>query len=155
MGMLFLAAIFVLIGFGMVGGSIGFGFRRRSFLSKAAEAMGTVVNIGEAVSRNFDHNRIQNGIQFGTRRETWFRPTVRFQTADGKTIDYTPTVATKTRFTVGQQIAVNYDPHNPQSVTLGSRKSFLMWLPFIFVGFIGAFFSLFGLIFGLIAVAGF
>ncbi|CAN5851966.1 hypothetical protein BH20ACI4_BH20ACI4_15660 [soil metagenome] len=154
MGMLFIAFIFVIIGFGMLAGSIGFGFRRRSFLKKSTEAMGTVTDSGETLRHNFDSNRNQNGIHFGSRRETWFSPTVRFQTADGRTIDYTSKVAQKTRFTVGQQIPVNYDSLDPQSVTLGSRKSVLMWLPFVFVGFIGFFFLLFGLIFGLIGVVG-
>lgn len=152
--MIIIGILLFLVGFGIFAGSIFFGFRRRSFLNKSIEANGIVISSGRTVVRN-SGNRQPGVVQIGGRNETWFQPIVRFQTADGQTIDYQSAVRTKKNFTEGQQIQVNYDPQNPQSVTLGNRGSFLMWLPFVFVGFVG--FGLFsiGFIFTLLGLVGF
>ena len=75
-----------------------------------------------------------NGIVIGCERDsgidTWvYRPTVRFQGADGVIVDYTPRIATSNmNYPVGAAITVLYDSQSPAKVMLGKPSSFKFWM---------------------------
>ena len=126
----------------MVAGSSAFALWRRSFLKTAIAAVGTVIAVTERL-------QYHNG-----RRQRWYYPTVRFQTANGQTIDHSSHVGARSRYVQGQQVPLNYNPQNPYSVSLGARDSFMPWLPMIIVGGIGTIFLLVGFGLSVAAIVG-
>lgn len=132
--------VFLLVGLGLVIGSIIFALWRRSFLKTAVATVGTVIGVSE-------RRQYQNGT-----RVHWYYPTVRFQTANGQTIDHASSVGSRSHYTQGQQIPLSYNPQNPYSVSFGTPGSFLPWLPMIIVGGIGAIFVLVGFGISLVTV---
>lgn len=88
----------------------------------------------------------------GTTRNTLFRPKVRFQTINGRVIDYQPRLSNNTsNYTIGQNIEVYYDPQQPEKkVMFGARTS--DWVRLIVFAVIGAFLALFGVLFLLIGL---
>ena len=87
----------------------------------------------------------------GKTRNTLFRPKVRFQTADGRVIDYEPQTSNSwSNYKVGEQISVYYNPQQPEKVMLGTGTG--QWLRLIAFAVGGVFFALFGAVFLLISL---
>ncbi|HQU82042.1 MAG TPA: DUF3592 domain-containing protein [Pyrinomonadaceae bacterium] len=86
--------------------------------------------------------------QMGT-SNTLFRPKVRFQTTDGRIIDYQPRISNNfSNYGIGQQIEVYYNPQNPGKVMFGTSS----WRLIVFAIF-GGLMALFGIFFILISLA--
>lgn len=79
-------------------------------------------------------------------RNTLFRPKIRFQTADGRLIDYQSKISSSLdNYSIGENVTVHYNPQFPQEAHIGTIKRVVFpYLIFAFVGglfaFIGAFF---------------
>lgn len=103
-------------------------------IKKSTKTTGVVMNVESRQGmRQFDSST----------RNTLFTPTVRFQTADGRTVDYTPKISTSTNnYQVGENVPVYYDPQQPENVIVG-RFYNLWYLHFVF-GLVGGMF-LFGI----------
>ena len=87
----------------------------------------------------------------GTTRNTLFRPKVRFQTTDGRVIDYEPNTSNSwSNYEVGQHVEVYYHPQQPQNAMFGS--GFRKWFGLIVFAVVGGFFALFGAVFTLIGL---
>ena len=114
-GLPFLTFMFLLIGAAFSFGFTIFLLRRRSFLKKALETSGLVIQVD--VSRT-------TGSQGMTGR-TYHYPIVRFQTVDGRVVDCKIKISfAGVYYNVGEWVKVNYDPQNPCRFTqLGDRKS--------------------------------
>ncbi|MEK7722976.1 MAG: DUF3592 domain-containing protein [Acidobacteriota bacterium] len=122
--------------------SIFFAWRRISKEKNWMKTTGLVTNV-----------ETSRGMQqpIGTTRNTLFRPTVRFQTADGRIIDYQPTTSNNlNNYNVGEQIPIFYNPQSPEQVMFGS--STMTWVRFIVFGFVGGFLALFGVVFLLLGI---
>lgn len=109
----------------MTVGSIVFGLKRRNFLQKATTTVGTV-------------------LKFGNLRKGRYTAAARFQTADGQIVDCETRFRSIKRYSVGEPIAVNYDPQNPQSIILGERNLISPWIRYFVSGSIGAVITLVG-----------
>jgi hypothetical protein len=128
---------FLAFGFFWTIGFVIFVIRRRSFLRRAQETMGTVIHVDE---RHYQPK------SFGSTGSTHHYPTVRFQTGDGRTVDCKISVSLGERYEVGQTVIVNYDPANPLKRTqLGDRNAQPIWKYVMFIG-MGAVFFLIGLV---------
>lgn len=88
----------------------------------------------------------------GTSRSTLFKPKVRFQAADGRVIDYEPTLSNSwNNYQKGQQIEIFYNPQNPANVMFGTRTA--DWIRLSFFAVFGGFMALFGILFMLVNLA--
>ena len=133
----------VLFGLSFLGITVALALRKYLRLKKSIAATGVVVHVEISQGMRQNHSRT---------RSTLYRPTVRFQTADGRVIDYTPMMANSwSNYRVGENLPVHYDPQHPQNPIIGNAAG--RWFPFIlcvFVGglftFVGAFFVLLGII---------
>ena len=125
------------------GVSVFFIIRKKLRMKKWAKTTGLVLDV-----------KISQGMSqpMGTTRNTLFRPKVRFQTADGRVIDYQPRLSNNTsNYTIGQQIEVYFDPQQPEKkVMFGARTS--DWVRLIAFALGGIFFALFGALFLLIGL---
>jgi len=97
--------------------------------------------------------KASSGMQqpMGTTRNTLFKPKVRFQTADGRVIDYEPKTSNNwSNYEVGEQISVYYHPQQSGKVMFGARSGH--WLRFIVFAVVGGGMALFGAVFLLIGL---
>lgn len=142
---------FLIIGVGMI--LLGSSFfmislilavRKKLKLKRFVKTTGIVTNVEKSLGMRQS---------MGTPRNTLYKPTVRFQTADGQICDYTPQVSNNvSNYNVGEQIPVFYDPQKAEKPLIGTP--FKMWfglavfgLVGIFFAFMGVFFSVFSMIF--------
>ena len=133
----------VLFGLSFLGITVALALRKYLRLKKSIATTGVVVHVEVSRGMRQNHSRTSN---------TLYKPTVRFQTADGRVIDYTPMMANSwSNYRVGENLPVHYDPQHPQNPIIGNATG--RWFPFIicvFVGglftFVGAFFVLLGII---------
>lgn len=78
-------------------------------------------------------------------RNTLFSATTRFQTADGRIVDYTPKVWTSTNnYRVGENVPVYYDPQQPEKAVVG--RFYNLWFLHFVSGIVGGLFLLGGAI---------
>ncbi len=85
----------------------------------------------------------------GTTRNTLYKPTVRFQTADGSVIDYQPAISSSwNNYQTGEEIEVFYNPQNPANVMFGTRT--IDWVRLSFFTVFGGLMALFSIFFFLI-----
>ena len=102
--MIVVALIFVVIGVLFAGIGIGVARSSRRFEEQAARARATVTDVR------------QRAVGRGDGGLVWI-PVVRFQTADGHTVDAEAGGGTNLeRFEAGQALEVSYDPTNPGDV---------------------------------------
>jgi len=132
---------FTIFGFLWTLGFTIFVVRRRAFLKRALETNGTVIDVEVK-------HRLGMGNSLGS---THHYPTVRFQTADGQTVDCKINISLHEFYEVGQPVIVNYDAQNPcKSTQLGDRESQPVGTYILFIGG-GAIFLLIGLTWSLSA----
>ena len=132
----------ILFGLSFVGVTIILLVRKVLRIRKSTKTTGVVVNV-EA------HEGMYQDI--GRTRNTLYKPTVRFQTADGRVIDYTPNTSNSwSNYRVGENVPVYYDPQQPEKAIVGT--TFKLWFPFFLFGFAGGIFSLVGAFFVLISM---
>ena len=116
--------------------------RKKLRMKNWMETMGVVLDV-----------EVSQGMQqsFGTPRSTLYRPKVRFQTADGRVIDYEPKTSNNmSNYRIGEQIPVYYYPQQPGKVTFG--MSSWQWVRMIIFAVLGGFMTLFGALFILIGL---
>ena len=129
--LLLVGVVFVVIGAVFAGIGIATARSGRHFEEAAAWASGTVLEM-----RSRSVGRTGGGL-------IWV-PVVRFQTADGRTVDAEATSGTNVkRWEPGQRIEVTYDPANPSDIRVpGSGGGMLQG---VFLG-IGILFAVLGLL---------
>ena len=72
-----------------------------------------------------------------------YAPLVRFETIDGRTVEFQSTLRSNPPgYSTGQTVSVLYDPDDPQSAAI--RGVFSLWLTSIVLGFIGSVFLVVG-----------
>ncbi|QDP97003.1 DUF3592 domain-containing protein [Microlunatus elymi] len=122
-----------------------------SFRSSAVHATGTVVEVRESLScSDRPSRRGTGGGNSGCQRV--YTPVVRFTTATGRQITFTPDYANSSRPTVGASIGVLYHPDDPRHARVDSFSD-LWLLPIIFTG-IGLLFGALGAVFASRLVVG-
>lgn len=129
----------MLFGVSFFGLAIILGWRKWGRLRRFTKTTGVVVQ----VERQADH--------FDDRSSTLYRPTVRFQTADGRVVDHAPATSNNIPSSVGQSIEVHYDPHQPTDALIGG--GFRLWFNLLVLGFAGIVFFIVGLFFVVISLA--
>jgi hypothetical protein len=130
----------ILLGLTFLGGTVILALRKYLRLKKSIAATGLVVHVETSEGMRQNHSSTRN---------TLYKPTVRFQTADGRVIDYTPMMASSwSDYSSGENVPVPYDPRQPEKAMIGNASGF--WLPFIICGFIGGMFTLVGAFFVLL-----
>jgi len=117
--------------------------RTRRFVSRASSATGTVTDVKTRTSTSHSSE--------GTRVRRYRYPVVRFQTQDGRTVEFeTETGTTSFSQGPGEQVEVIYDPLKPEEARI---KSFMMlWFRPLILGVVGFFMFAFGAFFALIAL---
>jgi hypothetical protein len=102
----------------------------RAWIARAVEVQGAVIEMV----------RVRDSEDKGY----LFTPVVRFQTADGRTIEFQSGLRTNPpAYRAGQAVSVLYDPEEPQSAAI--RGVLSLWLTPIIVGFIGTIFLAVGI----------
>ncbi len=128
MGRLF-ASIFLSIGLLLLAGAGYLFFDNRAWLARSVEAQGEVIEL--VAARDGDGGNVL------------FAPKVRFQTADGKSVEFQSSLRTNPpAYAVGQRVKVLYDPDNPGSASLAGF--FSLWFATMVLGFIGTVFTAVG-----------
>lgn len=130
-----------LLGSAFFGVSVFLIIRRKLRMKKWMKTTGVVLDV-----------KVSQGMRqpIGTTRNTLFRPRVRFQTMDGRIIDYEPATSNNwSNYEIGQNIEVYYDSQQPEKVMFGARTS--DWVRLIAFAVFGGFFALFGTLFLLIS----
>jgi hypothetical protein len=80
-------------------------------------------------------------------------PSVRFQTADGRTVEFQSKVGSNAPPKVGEEVTVYYDPERPEDAKLSLGSTFrpnLKLLPVVFGVFLGMLFLMFLSVFALV-----
>lgn len=107
-------------------------------IKKSTKTTGMVMNV--EVSQGMQQ------LDYSSTRNTLFKPTVRFQTADGRIIDYTPNMSSSwSNRHVGENVPVYYDPQQPEEPIVG--KLYNLWFPHFLFGIVGGGFLLIGTLF--------
>jgi len=132
-----MGVLFVLLGLSLLSGAIVLSLRKWLRIKKSVATIGVVVeNQTMLGSRQFDSSP----------RSTLYKPTVRFQTADGRVVDYTPKISNNvSNYSVGQNVPVYYNPQQPEEAIAGT--AFRLWYTLFVFGFVGGMFSLIGTFF--------
>lgn len=127
----------LLLGLSFIGGAIVLCLRKWLRIKKSVKTTGVVVNNETSMGM------MQRG---ATPRSTLYKPTVRFQTADGHVVDYTPKVSTSySNYSVGENVPVYYNPQQPADAIVGT--TFHLWFIFLLFGFVGGGFAFVGAMF--------
>lgn len=130
----------ILFGLTFLGGTVILALRKYLRLKKSIAATGIVVHVEVSQGMRQNHSRMRN---------TLYKPTVRFQTADGRVINYTPMMASSwSNYGVGEKVPVHYDPQQPGNPIIGNASG--RWFPFIIGGAVGGMFTLVGTFFVLL-----
>jgi hypothetical protein len=123
-------SIFLGIGLLVLGIAIYLTWSTHAWLGRSVQATGVVV----------ENVRMQNR-QTG---ELMFAPLVRFQTADGRTIEFQSSLRTNPpAYSPGQRVTVLYDPAKPVSAEIASL--FSIWFAPIVLWFLGTVFTAVGI----------
>lgn len=97
----------VLVGLSFVGITIVLLAVKIWRIKKSTKTTGVVMNVEASLG-------MQQSL--GSTRNTLYKPTVRFQTADGRVVDYTPNTSNSwSNYRVGENVPIYYDPQQPQN----------------------------------------
>jgi hypothetical protein len=117
------------VGVLMLAGSIYLVFNTRAWLARAVEAPGTVIEMVRV--RDSDSGSYM------------FAPLVRFQTAEGRTVEFQSMVQTNPpAYHAGESVTVLYDPAKPGSAAISGW--FSIWAVPLILGIVGVFLAVFG-----------
>ena len=126
------SVLFSIIGVGMLVGSLFILSNTRSFIARAAEAPGKVIDL----------DRSRSSSSSGS--STTYRPVVEFTTATGKHIEFVSSVGSSPpSHSVGEAVTVLYNPADPYSARIKSFSQ--LWFGFLIVFFLGLVFAVIGL----------
>lgn len=133
-----IGVLLVLFGLSFVGITIILLLRKVWRISKSTKTTGVVMNVEVSQgARQFDASSTRN---------TLYKSTVRFQTADGRVVDYTPQTSNSwSNYRVGENVPVYYNPQQPEKPIVG--RPYNLWFPFFLFGFVGGIFVCVGAIF--------
>lgn len=107
-------------------------------IKKSTKTTGVVMNV--EVSQGMQQ------LDYSSTRNTLFTPTVRFQTADGRIIDYKPEMSSSwSNRRIGENVPVYYDPQQPEKPIVG--KPYNLWFPHLLFGIVGGMFLFIGTLF--------
>ncbi len=138
---IFVGVLMFLFGFLFFGITVVLALVKVFKMKKKIKTTGVVMNVETSQGMQQD---------IGSVRSTLYKPTVRFQTADGRVIDYTPNLSSNTsNYNVGENVPIYYDPQQPQNAFIGTTT--FGWVRFAVFAFGGGFFMLFGAVFMLIS----
>ena len=106
-------------------------------IKNAIKTTGVVTNVEARQGMRQSHGSIRN---------TLYRPTVRFQTADGRVIDYQAKISSSLdNYAVGQNVTIYYNPQFPHEAHIGTIPRTLF--PYFIFGFVGVMFTFVGAFF--------
>jgi uncharacterized protein DUF3592 len=129
-----ISGVFSTIGVGMLAGSFLIFANTRSFISRAAEAPGKVIEL--------ERSRSSSSGSYSS--SSTYRPVVEFNSATGKRIEFTSSVGTNPpSHRVGDPVTVLYNPADPQSARI--KSFFSLWFGFLIVFALGLVFAAIGL----------
>jgi hypothetical protein len=125
-----ISAVFSTIGIGMLVGSFFIFSNTTSFIRRAEQAEGKVIDLERSRSSSSSSST--------------YRPVVEFTTATGKRIEFTSSVGSSPpSHRVGEPVTVLYNPADPQSARI--KSFFQLWFGFLIVCFMGLVFAAIGL----------
>lgn len=126
----------VVLGLSLLGTSVVLGLRKRSKIKRSAKTTGVVVDMETSLGMRDDSGP----------RSTLYKPTVRFQTADGRVIEHTPRLSNNvSNYRIGENVPVFYDPQRPEEAIAGTP--FRLWYGLFVMGLGGAGFTFIGTMF--------
>ena len=131
--------LIMLVGVSFFGIAIILGWRKWARLRRFTKTTGVVLHVESQVD------------PLDERSSTLYRPTVRFQTADGRVVDHTPATSNNIASRVGQSVEVHYDPTQPTEALIGG--GFRLWFNLLVLGIAGIVFFIVGLFFGMLSLA--
>jgi len=133
----------LMLGLAFIGVTSILGLRKWIKIKRSASTTGVVVSNETTTGMRYDSDP----------RSTLYKPTVRFQTADGRIVDHAPKISTNvSNYTVGQKVPVHYDPQKPEEAMVGA--TFRLWFSLIILGLVGGVFALVGTMFIVITQGG-
>jgi hypothetical protein len=125
-----ISVLFSTIGLGMLAVSVFIFSNTSSFIGRAVEADGEVIDLDRSRSSSSS--------------STTYRPVVAFTTATGKRVEFTSSVGSSPpSHRVGERVKVLYQPADPQSARL--KSFFHLWFGFLIVFALGLVFAAIGL----------
>lgn len=111
-------------------------------ISRSTKTTGVVMDV--EVSQGMRQN-------YSSSRNTLYKPSVRFQTADGRLIDYKSKIASSLdNYAIGENVTVYYNPQFPHQAHIGTILHTLF--PYLIFGFVGGMFTLVGTFFVLLSL---
>jgi hypothetical protein len=129
-----ISAVFSTIGIGMLVVSFFIFSNTTSFIRRAVEAEGKVIDL----------ERSRSSSSSSSSSSSTYRPVVEFTTATGKRIEFTSSVGSSPpSHRVGEPVRVLYNPADPQSARI--KSFFQLWFGFLIVFFMGLVFAAIGL----------
>lgn len=132
-----IGALMFLVGLALVGITLALALRKLLKIKKSTKTTGIVVDVEISRGMRQPHSSSRN---------TLYKPTVRFQTADGRAADCEPVTSNSwSNYRVGQNVPVYYDPRQPENAIAGT--AFGLWYGLFVFGFVGGFFFLMGTFF--------
>jgi hypothetical protein len=125
-----ISVLFSTIGLGMLAVSVFIFSNTSSFIGRAVEADGEVIDLDRSRSSSSS--------------STTYRPVVAFTTATGKRVEFTSSVGSSPpSHRVGERVKVLYQPADPQSARI--KSFFHLWFGFLIVFALGLVFAAIGL----------
>lgn len=135
-----MGGLMMLVGLLFVGITVALALRKFLKIRSWTKTMGVVVNVQTSAGMR------QSQFATASTRSTLYKPKVRFQTADGRVVDWEPVTSNSwSNYRVGQNVPVYYDPRQPGNVIAGT--AFGLWYGLFVFGLVGSFFTLIGAFF--------
>jgi hypothetical protein len=140
--------LFVMLGPTLLASGIFLFFRQRARIARSVKAEGVVIElIPRRASREFILVKTEGGVKL--EKKYLYRPLVRFRTQDGRTIKFSPSIATRPApYQVGDRVSILYEPDRPNQAQI-NRFVYLWFFPMMFIAF-GVFTLGMGLLFYII-----
>lgn len=112
--------LLIFIGLFLLGLGVYAFFRQRTRLAEGTVAIGIVTDlIPVRADGEFVVTRGEEGMKL--EKKYLYRPEIRFKTHAGRTIDFIAPVATRpSRYAIGDEVEVLYNPENPNDVQINS-----------------------------------
>lgn len=114
------STLLIFIGLFVLGLGVYAFFRQRTRLAEGSVAIGIVTDlIPVRAEGEFVVTRGAEGTQI--EKKYRYRPEIRFKTHAGRTIDFVAPIATRpSRYAIGDEVEVLYNPENPNEVQINS-----------------------------------